>query len=532
MNEIYQQILAILHGMWRRRWYALAGAWVVSAIGWGVVAKIPDKYESSARIYVDTETMLRPLMKGLAVDVNILAQISVMQRTLLSRPNIEKVIRMTDLDLQATTDLDMQKLVKELSENIRISFQGANLFRISYENEDPQLAKRVVQSLLTIFVEGNLGASRKDLAGARRFIDEQLRDYERQLDEAEQRRARFKQENMIFYEGKGTYYESVKAARTDLAALERERKETILVRNQLAAQLKSLPRYIRVQSPLGPPGMGPMVGTSGKISALQSRILEYRRSLDNLLLRYTEKHPDVVAVKRALAAAEQELGAEQSALAARLDGDNAEPADVVGNTTVLNPVYEQVQLKIVEAGSKIATLNSRLATQRELVAKLSKMASTVPVIEAEVERLNRDYTVIKKKYEELLSRREQARIAQDLETKSDKVQFRIIEPPQVSLEPSSPNRPLFLSLAMVIGVGAGLALAFLLSQLHHTFSSVEQLRATYDLPVVGAVSQVVFEANRRQRKLENAIYSAVSIGLFAAYGLLMALEMFLGPGTA
>src|SRR5690606_1732409 len=148
MNELYRQLIVILHSMWQRRWYALATAWAVTLIGWGLVATIPDKYESSARVYVDTDTLLRPLMRGLAIDIDVMQQISFMQRTLLSRPNMEKVARMTDMDLTVTTDLGMDRLIRKLSDGIRISSQGGNLFRVSYEDENPQLARRVVQALL------------------------------------------------------------------------------------------------------------------------------------------------------------------------------------------------------------------------------------------------------------------------------------------------------------------------------------------------------------------------------------------------
>ena len=153
MNEIYQQLLTLLYGVWRKRHFALIVSWVVCIAGWVFVAQIPNQYKSSSKIHVDAETMLKPLMSGLAVSNNIYGQIMMMRQTLISRPNLEKVVRMTDLDLTVTTEDEMEELIDDLAKDIKINVQGANLFEISYEHPNPAIAKKVVQSLLNIFIE-------------------------------------------------------------------------------------------------------------------------------------------------------------------------------------------------------------------------------------------------------------------------------------------------------------------------------------------------------------------------------------------
>ena len=101
--------------MWKFRWPAIVVAWVVAAIGVMVVWRIPDQYEAAARIYVDTDSILKPLMTGLAVQPNVEQQINMLSRTLLSRPNIEKLIRMADLDLKNQSKNDQEALVERLS---------------------------------------------------------------------------------------------------------------------------------------------------------------------------------------------------------------------------------------------------------------------------------------------------------------------------------------------------------------------------------------------------------------------------------
>jgi len=526
MNEIYRQLVVILHSMWQRRWYAIATAWAVTLIGWGLVATIPDRYASSARVYVDTDSMLRPLMRGLAVEVNVLQQLSFMQRTIMSRPNMEKVARMTDMDLSVKSDLGMDQLVRKLTDNINIASQGGNLFRVSYEDQDPQLARRVVQSILTIFVEGNLGASRTDLASAQRFIDDQLKTYESQMEDINKRRAEFRQANGTSFDGTQSFYERLQGEQGKLSDLQKSYREASYTRDQLAKQFEDVPRYLKLTTPVGPNASQPT--PNGDASSLAGRITQIENNIADLRLKgYTDKHPDVVQMKRMLDSAKKELESQQQA--ASDDPDNVD--GLHANTTVINPVYDQLQIKLIESDSQLATLKAQLDEQQKIVDGLQTTSGAVPAAEAQLLKLNRDYEAVKTKYDELLKRRESARLAQDLETKSDTLQFRVIDPPQVPLQPSSPNRPLYLTAALLLGIAAGVAVAFVFSQLHTTFSTAERLRDHFALPVLGTISAVVSPSERRQRKVKLAIFSAATASLFLAFGGLMAVELFLKPGT-
>ena len=177
-------LLTYAAALWRRRWQGAIVAWLFCLVGWGFVMQLPNIYQATARIYVDTDSMLRPLMRGIAVDSNILNEVDLMQRTLLSRPNLIRVLHLSDLDLGAKTPADTEDLLTDLQRRIVVTSEGRNLFTLAYSGPNVVTAKKVVQSLLTVFVESNLGNSRKDMVSARNFIDEQLHDYERQLDAA------------------------------------------------------------------------------------------------------------------------------------------------------------------------------------------------------------------------------------------------------------------------------------------------------------------------------------------------------------
>lgn len=537
MNEVYQQVITILISIWRRRWYVLAVGWVVCGAGWTAVAHLPDKYQANARIYVDMDTMLGPLMQGLAVQVNLFQQIDVMQRTLLSRPNIEKVVLMTDMDLKVHTDQEKEELLENLKNKIRIGQQGRNLFNVAFEDEDPNLAKRVVQAMLQIFVEGNVGASRKDMDTTRRFLDDQIREYERQLEEAEARLAQFKRKNMGFLPGEGNYYTHLQGIQARVKQDEAALQEIGALAEELRVQLQTVPQFLEMENS-GQSMAQSLQGGEGPDSALQIKILDMTSLIEDLKTQYTDKHPDVVTATKRLERFQKELADQQKMSAemngeAKVAGPGESPQAVPGSkkNVIPNPVYEQVKLQLVQREAELVTLKLRAQSGRQELEKWEKMAAHVPQVEQELTRLNRDYTIIKTKYEEMRARQESARLARDMETKAQKVQFRIIDPPKVPIKPSSPNRPLFLAGVLALGVGAGLAFAFLLGQLNTTFASVSRLKSAFTLPVVGSITAITSNRERRRRVRELLSFCLVSTSLLIAFGGLILIELLGARGV-
>lgn len=524
MNEIYQQFVSILYAIWQRRTYALITAWVVSALGWFLVAQIPNQYEASSRIYVDTESMLGNLMRGMAVNTDILQQLNMVRQTLISRPNMEKVVRMTDLDLNAKNDQELEAIIVDLQKRINLASSGVNLFRLSFEDKDPQLARKVVQSLLTLFVEANMGASRKDLAGTRRFLDDQLRKHEQELAAAERRKAEFQQKNLGMLPGDATYFSRLQTVRSEMVVANAELDDARIRRDEMRRHLGNVPPYITATGSVG----GPPVG--GNSNDLAQRIASKQRRLDELREHgFTDKHPDVVIMKESIAQLQKELEKENAVIAEHMKSGDMSPLPGTGaGNLVPNPIYEQLKIRIIEMETQIASLQGRVEQKRQDMAKLEAMAQHVPEVEAEMARLNRDYDVIKSNYEKLLERRESARLAQDLETKTDGVQIRVIDPPQVPRLPSSPNRLLLVAGVLVAGLGAGIGVAFLLSQLHTTYTSVQRLRDTFAFPVLGSISAIITEQEERMRHRNLVAFLIGLVGLFGAFGGVILIEMLRG----
>jgi polysaccharide chain length determinant protein (PEP-CTERM system associated) len=305
VHEFYAQALHLLNAVWHRRWAARGAAWLVALLGWALVVSQPNTYTSSARIFIDATSIMKPLLEGLAIDWDINLDPEVMKQTLTTRANLERVARLTDLDLMATTPAAMERLLEAMRSRTTFTNEGRYLLRLSYTDGDPVRAQEVAQALTEVFLDSNLGHSREQMEAAQEFLDRQIAVYERQLEEAENRLASFKRDRLSTLPSQQSYHFEIEQLRDELAEA-----EAGLARAQ--AQQARLRRQLNA---------GPTSDT-----ALQ--IFEAEQALEELSTRYTERHPDVIALQRKLAALRGEPGAplDDGAIGARSNGgDRARP---------------------------------------------------------------------------------------------------------------------------------------------------------------------------------------------------------------
>lgn len=511
MQDLIKQILGFLRGMWKFRWPSLAVAWVVALIGVVMVYRIPDQYEASARIFVDTQSILKPLMAGLTVQPNVDQQISMLSRTLLSRPNMEKLVRMADLDLDAKTQIARDELITKLGGGIEIRNTGRdNLYTLAIRDKDQDKAKRIIQSLTSIFVESSLGASRKDSDSAKSFLNEQIRRYEQKLEEAELRLKEFKLRNidMQTTDGKDATGRMVEAS-SQLENARLQLKEAENARDAIKQQLaleKGQGGGSALPSLLPPPGM------SVSTPEIDARIDNINRNLDSLMQRFTDQHPDVIISRRQLKELEVQKAKEGEALR-KVAAASQRPADA--NVSLAT---QELSRMLATAEVQAATLRTRVSEFGSRLAQARDSMKTAPQLETEAAQLNRDYAINRKNYEDLVTRRQSAVMSGELEVASGVADFRLIDPPRVTPKPVSPNRLAILPLALAAGLGAGLALAFLLSQLRPTFYDPSELRAKTGLPLLGVVSLRLDDKLRLKERgslIRFVSATASLVGLFA-----------------
>lgn len=507
MADIVSQVLAFLRAAWNYRWYGLGLAWIAAICGWAFVTTMPDRYEASARVYVDTQSILRPLMNGIAVQPNVDQQISIMSRTLISRPNLEKVVRMADLDLKIKTQDEKEALLDRLAKRIEIRGAGRdNLFEISFQDAKPESARNVVQALLTLFVEGSLGDKRKDADSTRRFLDEQIKAYEQRLQQAENAVKDFKRQHIgqMPEDGKD-YYSQLQAVATALNQAKLELSEAQKSRDAIKSQISGDELVV----------IAPNEDTQGVNPELDARINALKKNLDGMRLNYTEQHPDIVATKRIIDQLEEQR---------RQEAKQRKPASYGGGG---NTAMQQLRVALADQEAKVAALNARVNEYTARFNAQKAAANSIPQVEADYTQLVRDYDVNKKNYEQLLARRESAHLSGEMDASANVVDFRVIDPPRVPAAPAAPNRPMLMSGVLLASVLAGAALAFLLSQLRPTFNSRRELRDVTGLPVLGVVSMIWTPAQKKHQRKGLLMFSGGVAGLLFAYGGAMVLIAWL-----
>lgn len=505
MNGLYDEIRIAVHSVWNRRWLALGIAWGLCLLGWLVVALIPNTYESQARVFVQMQSIL-------SNKVNIDSRerkknIERVQETLVSSVNLEKVIRGTDLNLAIASDRELANKVETLRKNIEIKSEKDNLFEITAKSsasnfsdaENAKLSRDIVQKMIDIFVEENLSGDRGETTETIKFLNEQLSKREKELQEAEQKRVQFETENMGMLPGIGSVSQRVEAARAELQTIE---SQLIQSQSSLAAlngQLAGTPPTISAPVFGGSSGVGasPLAQAQGQLAAARAA-------------GKTDAHPDIIAIKRQIAAIRSSSGG------AGAGGSRA--------FTTPNPAYSSLQSMRAEKQASVAALQARKNALQADMAQLSSQQAMEPGVQAEYDRINRDYDVLKAQYDKILEDREQIKLRDQVESETDSVKFRVIDPPSSPRAPAAPNRPLLLAMVLFAGLGGGIGGAFALGQLQTSYPTANKLEKASGLPVIGSVSQILTSVQREARKKKMRMFFSGTGALFGVFTLLMVVE--------
>jgi polysaccharide chain length determinant protein (PEP-CTERM system associated) len=505
MAELTAVILTFLKAIGKYRWYAVFISWVVAVIGWAVVYKLPNDYQASARVYVDTQSILKPLLSGMTTLPNLDQQVVFMRRTLISRPNVERVMRMVDLDLKTSTAKDHEKLVDELMDKIKIiGTERDDIYTITYNNPNPKLGKDVVNSLLTIFVEGSYGSKKQDSEKAVQFIDDQIKSYEEKLATAESAMKDFKIRNMGLLPRQGSDYSTKMVELSDqLNAARLELTEAEQGRN-------AIKRQIAGDEP-APVASAETAESADANPELDGRIQALNKQLDQLRLQYTEQHPDIVAAKRLLG----QLETKKKEDAKKLKRSNDPGANY-------SPMLQQMNVALSVAEARVASLQARVTEYSSRLGRMQGQSTAAPEVEAQLAQLNRDYEVNRANYQKLVERRESAKLSGDLSSATDMLTFRVIDPPTVPLTPSGPNRPRLFSLVFAGALVAGLVVALLMSQVRPTFLSQASLREVTGVPILGTIGMNWTSEQKVKRRRRLYAMGASVFALFSAYGGVMA----------
>jgi polysaccharide chain length determinant protein (PEP-CTERM system associated) len=524
MTPAFDHVFDEVRGAWRFRWIALIAAFIVALIGWAVVFALPDRYEADARVFVDTRTALRPALQGLTIDQNVDAQINYVRQSLLEGPQLERIAKDAGVLSPTVTDERARaRILNALSDRIVLGVFSAGtqgderstagtIYTFHFTDGDRARSLRVVESLLNTFVEETLGGKREGSQQAQQFLETQIKDYEQRLSAAEDKLATFKKKNVgLMPSDQGGYFmqlqkevDAAKKAESDLSvAMSR--------RDELAKQLHS----DSVVSAAGGSGVTGARGNGG--SDTLSRIQETQARLDELLLKYTDKHPDVIATRATLAELKQRRATELTNL------QRGDASAIASSGAGNNPVYQSMQLELNKVDVEIAALRRELAQHQATVADLRQRLNSAPQVEAEYQQLNRDYDVNKAQYTALLESYQKARLGERADN-AGSVRFEVVLPPTSPLIPVFPKRVLLLGLVWLVALGVGGAIAYGLHTLKPILSSVRAVNHLTAFPVLGAVSVAFPTAEKKKMWRHVWRISAATACLVVALGVALVLN--------
>jgi len=525
MKQEFERAIDEVRSAWRFRWIGLIAAFGIALMGWAMVFSLTDRYEAEARVFVDTRTALRPALQGLTTDQNVDAQINYVRQSLLEGPQLEQIAKDTGvLEPSVTDERARTRILNRLSDRIALTvFSAGNqgderstagtMYNFHYTDTSRERALRVVKTLVTTFVEQTLGGKREGSEHAQQFLETQIKDYEQRLSAAEDRLAAFKKANVgLMPSEQGGYFaqlqnevDAAKKAETNLSiAMSR--------RDELAKQLHSDEAISAAGATT--PGIGGR-GMTGNDTL--SRIQEAQAKLDELLLKYTDRHPDVIAARATLDELKKRRTVELESL--RRGDAGAVASSGAGN----NPVYQNIQLDLNKEDVDIAALRRELAQHQGTVAELRQRLNSAPQVEAEFQQLNRDYDVNKAQYTALLESYQKARLGERADN-AGSVRFEVVLPPTAPVAPVSPKRSVLLGVIWIAAMGAGLAVAYAMSLIKPIVSSVRTVNELTGFPVLGVVSAAFPTKQRREFRNRMLQFSAATFCLLAAFVGVLALN--------
>lgn len=484
-----------------RKWLAFLIFAGVSFLVLGAGFVWPYKYQSEVVIYVDNTNIIAPLMEGSAVTTEINKRASAAKELLVTRSIMQRVAEDTDIFGSEANDLSRDQLeqrVANLRNNMSVLPRGDNFFSIGYSAGSPLIAFKVAQRLGQLFIEESNDRKKAESRSAYDFIDKQVKSYENQLAEVERKLKKFLSDNVDGTEEEANARMADLRGKLELAQLEKAEEAT---------RAKSLQDQLQ--------GVSQTLRQGGKsASAYQERISTMEAQLDKLRLQYHDTYPDIVTLREQLS----ELRKQRDQAIERNDPD----AKATDGENIVNPLYQELKGSLAKARADMDTTETRIESLKKLIDNQKDRMKRIQDNKAEYSDLTRDMEVNKEIYNDLLKRREKARVSMHLDVEGQGLNYRINEAAQYPLQPTGPKFPMFAIAGLLLGIAAPFGAALGVLQVDPRIRAREQLEEELELPVLITIPRVrtPFEKRRERRftmlvatfaVLVAAVYIAVAV---------------------
>jgi polysaccharide biosynthesis transport protein len=467
---------AVLH---RRKYTVLATALIVlSLFTWGSYLW-PKTYQASCTVFIEKSSLINPLIQGIGVATSLEERLRNVRNGITSRNIIERVIKKLHLSEKAKSSESLEGMVAGIQQNLSVTVQSGGeretyLFIISYRGDDPMVVRNFVDALVKEYISESVHYQQTDALGVYEFIDSQLSEYKRKLEESDKNTREFRERNpQMIPQSENTIASRIEAFQT--ARIEGEIRLKELQRKQ-----ESLRKQLSGEQEL-------TVAFVSREGSPESRLNLLNNQLILLMTKYTENYPEVVKVKSEIEELQKQIV--QASTPSKDANSGLE-------TKALNPVYRQIKEELQKTNTEIESLSARVD---ELIHQQNEgrtILGRMPKEQEEWSKLQRDRTVYQRVYDDLLQKLENARVSKNLELTDKGTTMRIVDPPLLPRVPIRPNRVLLIMLGFLCGIASGVAVAIGLDRIDQSFTDEGAVREQLNLPVLASVPSIITERDR------------------------------------
>ena len=465
----------------------------------------PKMYTSTSTLIMGGETVLEPILEGAAVSTgNKTDWTQVAKEILYSRTTVAKLMRQLGYLEGDIESLDDEILLKEMKSSIEVELVGSDKYlKIGYTNESAEEAKRVATELTKIFINDIHSYHTSESEEAFQFIDGQVKSYHKKLLVAEDKLKIFKTSRLET----GAGSEEAISKRLDrlqevLDQSQLDLREAMIKKNSLERELSG-----EVQATV----------SIARQSQYLKRLQSLQDRLSELRLSYHEEYPDIQSVKYQIEDVRRQIKLEKS--------DPSNSIAGVEDGFKANQVYQDIKLQLSQAKTKIATLNTRISVTRDNIVGERKKGNIVHTSDAGLAELNRDYDVNKKLYEDLLTRREAARVSKEIDEQQKGLNLKIYEPAFLPRLPSGLQFYHFVLAGLIFGILLPVALMYFRQLVDSTVRAPEAIMSKLKVPVLGMVPEFVSDKQLRDFKSGDRMRQFVILLTFAGIALISVLKM-------
>ena len=498
----------------KRRWLLIVPFCITMLVGIYLAFTLPKIYKANTLILVRPQRVPTDYVRSI-VSTDIDQRINTIRQQIMSRTNLEKVIEKLKLFSGSEhTDMFMEDKIASIRGRIEVEVtrgarrSGADAFSVSYRGSDPQTVMNVANTLANYFIDENLKVREAQAIGTSGFLDDQLDDVRTQLQEVEKQLRAYRKKYM------GELPEQLDTNLRVLDRLQLQLNERQASLQDAKNRLLLLDNQIESAEKLQAAGISTAPDNGEPVTLAQ-----LRQQLADLRATYTDRHPDVVRLKR------QVEDAQRSEAEAGSPADSEDPERSGSSTPPIQNRFLADQIQQRNATYlDIKNLEAEIAKIILQIKEYQRRVEVTPNREAELLSLNRDYDNIQGSYNSLLSRKLEADIAVDLEKKQKGEQFRIVDHARLPQKPISPDLNRLLLMAVAAGLGLGGGLIFLLDFLDTSLKRPDDVEAELGVAVLATIPRI-YQAKGQVLKRLNWVVTGlgvlVGLSLLAVFGVLV-----------